>query len=532
MKVARPHQKAANDATFEFVTTRPGNPMVVIPVGGGKSFVMADFILRVLAAYAGARFIVLAHVSTLLEQNAAELLGLWPGADISFYSDKLGQKRLTGQVVFASIQSIYKKALQVRGVVDFVLIDECHLISPDASTMYRRFLADLRLNSPCVRVIGYTGTPFRAGSGYLHEGENALFSDIAYEVEIGALIEQGYLCPLVTPRMRTQIDTSGVAMRGGDFVASELARAADQEGVTEACVDEIVEHGAARRKWLIFAASVEHSEHIRDAVRRRGITCEAVHSRLSNEEQADVLRRFETDAVRCLTNVAQLTTGYNNPAIDLLAFMRPTRSPVLYIQCCGRAMRLSPGKADAVVLDFGGVVEALGPIDRIEVRRRKGKGGPTPFRRCPECGAENATAVRLCRECGHEFPPPQVALNGTASNAAILSSQQEPKRLPVTRVLYHVHKKEGKPDSLRVEYLCGLARHSEWVCLNHSGFPREQAARWWAARAPGMRTPSSVAEAINLTPSLPIPSSILVKKAGKYWEIVGHEFEQPATLAG
>ena len=226
MKTARPHQKAANEATVGFVTNQAGNPMVVVPVGGGKSFIMADFIMRIRLMYAEARFVSLAHVSELLKQNAAELHGLWPGADISFYADKLGQKRLDGQVVFASIQSIYKKALQIRGVVDFVLIDECHLISPGDDTMYRQFLADLRLNSPCVRVIGYTGTPFRAGSGYLHRGDKALFTDIAYEVSMAHLIEQGYLCPLVTPPMRTQMDTTGVKKQSPQVVALRRERGA------------------------------------------------------------------------------------------------------------------------------------------------------------------------------------------------------------------------------------------------------------------------------------------------------------------
>jgi len=64
--------------------------------------------------------------------------------------------------------------------------------------MYRRFLTDLQAINPALKVIGLTATPFRLDSGMLHEGENALFTDIAFEVSVRQLIDDGYLCPLVS----------------------------------------------------------------------------------------------------------------------------------------------------------------------------------------------------------------------------------------------------------------------------------------------------------------------------------------------
>ncbi|WP_435018467.1 DEAD/DEAH box helicase family protein [Tundrisphaera sp. TA3] len=528
MKILRDYQELATQATFDYFEKKSGNPLVVAPVGAGKSLLMAEFIRRACLMFPDTRFIVLSHDSRLLTQDAAELLGQWPEADISFYSDKLGHKNLSGQVIYAGIQSIYKRAFEIRGTIDLVLVDECHLISPENDTMYRRFLDDLRRASPHVKVIGYTGTPFRAGKGFLHRGDNPLFTDIAYEIPMTRLIEEGHLCPVFTPPMKTQMDTSSVPERGGDFVPGQLARAVDKDEITRACVAEIVEHGRLRRKWLIFAAGVEHAEHIRDVIREHGITCEAVHSKLSTGEQDAILKAYEGDGLRCLVNVAQLTTGFNNPAIDLLAFMRPTRSPVLYIQCCGRAMRTHQGKKDAVVLDFGGVVEALGPVDRIEIADRKkrapGEKSAAPMKECPECKSEIIAGLRTCPECDHEFPANQTSLSANASGAAILSSQIKPKKVQVYKVAYYRHIKAGKRDSLRVEYLCGVSSHSEWIHFERSGQLRVQAAWWWAKRMPGSRTPNTVAEALELAPSLPVPTHIEVKKVGKFWEIVGYEF--------
>ena len=46
--------------------------------------------------------------------------------------------------------------------------------------------------------------------------------------------------------------------------------------------------------------------------------------------------------------------------IDLIAMLRPTMSPGLYVQMAGRGLRIADGKADCMVLDFAGVVIGVG----------------------------------------------------------------------------------------------------------------------------------------------------------------------------
>ena len=57
-------------------------------------------------------------------------------------------------------------------------------------------------------MIGFTATPYRLDSGMLHEGDGALFTDIAYEAGVAEMIAQGYLCEVVPKRTETQLDTS------------------------------------------------------------------------------------------------------------------------------------------------------------------------------------------------------------------------------------------------------------------------------------------------------------------------------------
>lgn len=520
------YQAEAVESIFDYFHENEGHPLVVIPTGGGKSLTIAEFIKQANEFFPPTRFIVLAHVHLLLEQNAEELMLQWPQANISFYSDSLKQKDLSGDIIFAGIQSIYKKAFDLRHSVDIILVDEAHLIPGDSDTMYRKFLDDMAIINPHIKVVGFTATPFRSNYGMLHRGKNALFTDIAYEVPIGKLIELGHLCPLVTPSggVQTKMDTSGVKTRLGDYITSQLSAAVDKEEITRACVDEMVIHGAERRLWLVFTVDIQHCEHVRDEIRSRGITCEMVHSKQDPAINAEIIRKYRSHEIKCLVNVSKLTTGFNVPAIDMMAFMRPMRSPVLYIQIGGRGMRIYPQKENCLVLDFGGVIEELGPIDQIRIKDKKEGEGEAPCKLCENCGATVPAGCLICPVCAHPFPDREHKIEEGASTAAILSNQLKSVTKHVTAVNYYRHKKEGKPDSLRVDYLCGLETHREWICLDHTGYAREKACVWWDRRSSGILAPNSVTEALGRVNELAKPESIQVKKVGVYHEITGYHF--------
>lgn len=532
-KQLRDYQHAAIEAIFDYFLTNEGSPIIVMPVGAGKSLTMAEFMREANIYYPPTRFVVVTHVSELLTQNAEELMGQWPDANISFYSDTLGHKDLSGDIIFAGIQSIYKKAYDFRHTVDIILVDECHLISPESDTMYRKFIEDMRVVNPQIKVVGFTGTPFRAGHGMLHKGKNALFTHIAYEIPITRLIERGHLVPIITPDggVHTKMDTGGMKANRDDFVQKALKKF-DDEAITRTCVDEIVEHGATRNCWLIFTIDIEHCEHVAADMKSRGISCEPIHSKTPNMERNRIVEQYKSGQLKCLICVAMFTTGFNNPAIDLLCFMRPTRSPVLYIQMAGRGMRTLSGKSDCLLLDFGGVVEELGPIDQVRVREKGEGDGEAPFKYCPGelsngniCNATLHAATMKCPHCGYDFPEPPINLDTKPTDAAALSSQLKAKVCRVSRLSYFKHQKEGKADTMRVDYLCGFETYREWLHFDASGSPREKACAWWKTRA-ATTPPNSVKEALARTKELTNPLYIHIRKIGTYHEIVGADFNE------
>jgi len=402
----RPYQTEAVDAVYEHLRTRDDNPCVVIPTAGGKTPVMAT-ICRDAVQRWGGRVLILAHVKELLEQAVEKLHIMAPDLwqRIGVYSAGLKSRDTEHPIIVAGVQSVYRRAAELDRF-DLVLIDESHMIPPDGDGMYRTFLAEARVVNPNVRLIGLTATPFRMTSGMICGPQN-LLNHVCYEVGVRELIVQGYLCPLKTKAGKQKVDTSGLHIRGGEFVAGEVESLMDDDATVQAACREIVEHTADRKSALIFAAGIQHARHVVGVLEELGQECGFVCGETLALERANTLSRFKEGRLKYLVNVNVLTTGFDAPNIDCVALLRPTNSPGLYYQMVGRGFRLHPGKADCLVLDFGGNIVRHGPVDALQVKAPGGGNGEAPAKECPECQAVVHAAYATCPECGYEFPPPE-----------------------------------------------------------------------------------------------------------------------------
>lgn len=534
----RQYQRDAVDGLNRWLEThRQGNPLVVIPTAGGKSLIIGTFIQKALGAWPDTRVIVLTHVKELIAQNYAELIGFWPDAPAGIYSAGLGKRDLRSRILFAGIQSIYRKAYDLQRV-DLVLVDEAHLIPRSAETTYGRFLADLRQINPHLCIVGFTATPFRLDSGRLHEGDGALFSDIAYEVSMRELIEQGFLCPPISGHTLARINTDGIRTVAGEFNSQQLEAAATDPDVVEGIVKEVVAAGENRRGWIVFGVGLEHCTMLRDGIRALGVSCEAIFGNTQPGERDRLIRDFKAQRIRCLVSVGVLTTGFNAKHVDLIAIARPTKSTSLYVQMIGRGTRLFPGKENCLVLDFGGNIERHGPVDAPTVKRPGAGGGEMPTKPCADrviggeqiegCGADNLIAAVKCCGCGAPFAR-ESKVDTKASARAVLSSHIAPEWVEVSSVSYRRHENPGKTPSLCVTYMCGFVAHREWVCLEHPGLPRSKAVTWWLKRTRSGLVPNTVNEALVAANALLQPEAIQIRPVGKFVEIVSARF---ASVSG
>ena len=532
MMELRTYQREAIDALYGFFEHTSGHPLIVLPTGSGKSVIIAAFVREVFAQWPTSRILVLTHVKELIEQNFLQLVRLWPEAPAGIFSAGLRRRDIGDGITFAGIQSVYRSAEEL-GSYDLILIDECHLCPPKGTGMYRTFLDAMHQLNPATKIIGFTATPFRLGHGLLHEGEGALFTDIAYEVPVGMLIEDGYLARLTTAPVRERLHAEGIAKRNGEFVPGALQDAVDQAPVTQAACAEIAALGADRKAWLLFCAGVRHATHVRDALLALGIPTALVTGETPAPERAAIISDYRAAKLRALVNVDVLTTGFDAPHIDLLAFLRPTQSPGLYLQMAGRGMRTAPGKSDCLVLDFAGNVARHGPVDDVRPPNAPSGqgGGEAPHKKCPECGAKMHPKSAYCADCGYVFPE-EPAHAATASAKPIMRDEAACQAYDDLHVSYAEHHKPGSPTSLRVSYHAGMrvvAR--EWVCLEHQGFANSKARLWWRQRAGSqVEPPATIAEALLRTDELRTPSTILIDETQPYPTIIGVKFDERHTV--
>lgn len=507
---------------------KAGNPIVALPTGTGKSLVIGGFMQRAITTWPRQRFVALTHVKELVEQNAKKIVEMWPSAPVGINSAGLGQRDTMQSILFAGIGSVQKNPA-VLGHRDLVLIDECHLVSPNGETMYRKTIDALREINPYIKVVGFTATPYRLGQGKITDG--GLFTDVSYDMTtidgFARLLAEGYLAPLYPRKTVTELDVSNVGMQNGDYTQNALQAAVDKHDVTYRALMELCNAGWNRRAWLIFASGVEHAEHVAEMLRGFGVPTAAVHSNLKGNERDAIIKAFKRGELRAVVNNNVLTTGFDHPPVDLIGMLRPTMSPGLWVQMLGRGTRPSPatGKTDCLVLDFAGNTRRLGPInDPCIPKKKSGVPGDAPVRICDACGTYNHASATHCICCGVEFPRKE-KLSAHASNEELMRSDAPVVEMfDVSRVMYHRHEKRDTGTvSLRADYYSGLQRFSEWLHFEKGGMPGHKAREWWRQRHES-EPPSTVDEALQFVSQLRVPRRIRVWTNKKFPEVLGYEY--------
>jgi DNA repair protein RadD len=554
----RPYQTEAVNSIWNYFRTHPtGNPLVAMPTGTGKSVVIARFLQSVLMQFGNQRILVLTHVKELIQQNYEKLMMLWNFAPAGIYSAGLNQRNMAQPITFAGIASVARRWAQM-GHIDLVIIDECHLMSPNDQTMYRTFLAGLKSINPYLRVIGFTATPWRMGHGHLTDPfedskgnlQAPLFSDMCFDITgrepFNRLFNEGYLIPLVPKRPKLHLDTDGLHKRGGEFIEKEMQEKFDREEITEAALREALEYGFDRKHWLVFASGTDHADHVCDMLNMLGVPAGCVHSKRAGRDQT--IEDFKAGKIRALVNNNVLTTGFDFPGIDFIIILRATGSVVLWVQMLGRGTRpvfVGPfdlntiegrlaaigasDKHDCLVMDFARNTQQLGPINDPVIPKAKGKGGgDAPVKLCEVCETYNHASVRFCGGqpfktalgCGSEFLFDVKFKTEAATDELIKIEEPIVKVFKVDSVTIDRHEKSGSPPMMKMSYYCGYKSFSEFICIEHTNFAGRKARKWWSERT-DTPMPATTAEAIAIADQvLAAPTHIRVWTNKQYPEIM------------
>ena len=529
----RDYQRRSIDAVWLWLRDNTGNPCLVLPPGAGKSHVVAAMCKEAIQGWPDTRILMLTHVKELIEQNAEKMREHWPGAPMGIYSASLGKRVLDEPITFAGVQSVAKRGAQI-GHIDLVIIDECHLVSHEAQGGYRKLLAELQGINPQLRVIGLTATPWRLGHGLITD-KPAIFDALIEPVNIEELVIKGFLSLLRSRVTELQYDMAGIGTARGDYVEAQVQARVDTDKQNAAVVNEVIALAGDRKAWLFFCAGVGHAEHVAAALSERGIAAACVTGDTPRAERRQMLADFRAGRLRALTNANVLTTGFDYPDIDLIAMLRPTESPVLYMQMAGRGLRPKSHTDHCLVLDFAGVVAKHGPIVNVEPPSKKQKGGKAPTKVCPSCGEINHASARKCTGCGAAFAAPEPE-DLTLHHEDIMGDAIGAIDLRLTSWTWRRHKGTSGKEVLAVTYYGALSDRpvTEYLPVLHDGYAGEKAWRTVShvanalastghALPEGMLADGDLDVLCAAMTAAPPPLSITYRVDGKFFRVISRK---------
>lgn len=480
----RYYQEDCVKATYKYIREGGRAGIAVLPTATGKSVIVAELVRRTLIAKNHVRVMMLTHVKELISQNHEKLKSIWPTAPCGIFSAGLRAKQATYPITYAGIQSCYRHP-KIFGHIDMVIIDECHLISDKAESMYGSFLAGLAETNPNIVIIGLTATPYRMGMGYLTEGP--IFKDIYYDIstldDFVKLIDEGYLSDLIPIQTTNEFDLSNIKKSAGEFTDKSLDENVNRAEITRMVVAETMERAKGRNKGLAFCVSISHAEDMSRLFCEAGLRSVVIHSEITTAERDDRIDKFKAGEYNMICNVGVLTTGFDAPDVDYLVIARPTESTSLHVQIMGRGMRVHPSKENTLVLDFAGNTIRLGPVNDPVIPMKKGEGkGDAPIRICPDCDTINHAAARECKCCGHEFPPPAVKINEKAQVVELIKRSEIPKiyELEVHGVYWNKHISQSRNEVLKMSFDLGRSFQDVYFTFdkdNRKGYAAS-ASKW------------------------------------------------------
>ena len=389
---------------------------VEVSVGGGKTALYAFISDHV--ASRGGKALVLARQGELVDQNSQ--FGWKAGVNNSVFSASLNKKSIHYPVVYGTEGTVANAigenqkmgytinkstgAVTYNFVPSILLIDECHMVdfnNPDSQ--YMKIISYFLKVNPKLRIIGGTGSPIR-GKEYI---VGDFWDERLYELSTAKLVEWGWLVPPIFgfPEPKHGYDFSSIEVDkdGTSFDEKALDKIVlENPTLTHDIIHEIMDKTVNRLGVLIFLSTKKHCKEAAEAlpVGSYGIITDST----GYKERAKILKASRSGEIKYLLNVGVLATGYNNPRIDTVCYLRPLDSLTLLIQTLGRGFRIPEEednftKKDCLVLDYADVFARLGdlyenPILEQATSEKSRKNGETII--CPKCEHENGIHARRC----------------------------------------------------------------------------------------------------------------------------------------
>ena len=334
--IPRPLQQRALSALADARADGHRAGLVVMATGLGKTW---------LAAFDTApatRTLFIAHREEILQQSLEVFRQVQPDRDLGLATGN--QVDLDADVLFASVQWLHRNLDRIApDWFERIVIDEFHHA---AARSYRKVIDHLRPQF----LLGLTATPERLDGADLLAltGDNLVF-----EVGLVEGIDLGELVPFRYVGLRDDtVDYAPVPWRTGRFDDRQLTDAVSTRARAEHVRDSWRDHGGGRT--LAFCVTTAHADFMAASFAEAGVRAVAVHAGATSAPRRGSIERLRDGDLDVVFSVDLFNEGLDVPSIDTVMMLRPTQSPVVFLQQLGRGLRRHAGKQRLLVLDFLG----------------------------------------------------------------------------------------------------------------------------------------------------------------------------------
>ena len=336
VKILNPFQEIALEQIKEIKLQGKSRIILNMPPGIGKNLIAINECLPY------KKVLYLAHSNELIKQSYDAFNEDINKDELCLIKDNKDFNKLK-RYNFVTIQRLKNHYLELdKNLFDYIIIDEAHHCPADS---YRNIL-----DYYDSFYLGLTATPFRL--------DNQSVLELFYNnlITVGSLVDainKGYLTPYSYYAFKDNIDYSKISVGKIDYNRKDLDRCLFIDKRDQAVINNYKEH-ALNKKTIAFCNSINHVKRSEYFFKKEGLNCESIVASTPLSERKKIFNDFKKGVVNLIFTVNIFNEGLDFPDADCVMLLRPTMSFGLILQQIGRALRKTPNKKTALILDFVG----------------------------------------------------------------------------------------------------------------------------------------------------------------------------------
>ena len=317
--------------------------LVIAATGTGKTY-MSAFDVR---QFNPKRMLFIVHREEILKKAKQTFDKVLKGRNIKTGLFTGNKKEYDADYLFATIQTMNRYYEEFdKSYFDYIVVDEAHHAASDSYVNVMEYF------NPKF-TLGMTATPERGDSLSVFD----LFdNNVALEVRLYEALEDDLVIPF---HYFGITDIEGADLQGVNL--DDISEVANRLMINRR-VDFIIDkmnfygHDGKFRKLLGFCVSIEHAKYMAEEFTKRGIKSVALSGADSVATREKYIAKLESDKddLQAIFTVDIFNEGVDIPNINTVLMLRPTNSPIIFIQQLGRGLRKSENKEFLTVLDFIG----------------------------------------------------------------------------------------------------------------------------------------------------------------------------------